>query len=50
MFWDRVFFPLMDEEKQLIAANWANAFAFFDQEKSETLTKFDDKLHWIMSN
>jgi methyltransferase (TIGR00027 family) len=41
---------LMDEEKQLIAANWANAIAFFDQEKSETLTKFDDKLHWVMSN
>lgn len=41
---------LSEEEKQLIAANWANAIAFFDQEKSETLETFDEKLMWVMNN
>ncbi|MCM3117980.1 class I SAM-dependent methyltransferase [Neobacillus sp. MER 74] len=41
---------LNEEEKQLIAANWANAIAFFDQEKSETLETFDGKLMWVMNN
>jgi len=40
---------LRDEEKQLIAANWADAIAFFDQEKSKTLTSFDERLEWIMN-
>ncbi|WHY67314.1 SAM-dependent methyltransferase [Neobacillus sp. SuZ13] len=41
---------LTKEEKQLIAANWAKAIAFFDQEKSETLETFDEKLMWVMNN
>ncbi|PFP17535.1 SAM-dependent methyltransferase [Bacillus sp. AFS073361] len=41
---------LNEEEKQLIATNWANAIAFFDQEKSETLETFDEKLMWVMNN
>lgn len=41
---------LKEEEKQLIAINWANAIAFFDQEKSESLETFDEKLKWVMNN
>ncbi|WML42088.1 SAM-dependent methyltransferase [Neobacillus sp. OS1-2] len=41
---------LRDEEKQLISTNWANAIAFFDPEKSESLTSFDEKLEWVMNN
>ncbi|MBV7508748.1 SAM-dependent methyltransferase [Bacillus sp. sid0103] len=41
---------LKEEEKQLIATNWANAIAFFDQEKSETLESIDEKLQWVMNN
>jgi methyltransferase (TIGR00027 family) len=41
---------LKDVEKQLIATNWANAIAFFDQEKSEALETFDEKLEWVMNN
>jgi methyltransferase (TIGR00027 family) len=41
---------LREDEKQLIATNWANAIAFFDQEKSETLRTFDEKLDWVMNN
>ncbi|WP_144555649.1 class I SAM-dependent methyltransferase [Bacillus sp. X1(2014)] len=41
---------LKEEEKQLISTNWANAIAFFDQEKSETLETFDEKLKWVMNN
>lgn len=40
---------LREEEKQLIAANWANAIAFFDQEKSETSKTFTEKLDWVMN-
>lgn len=41
---------LTKEEKHLIATNWANAIGFFDQEKSETLETFDEKLMWVMNN
>ncbi|MBL4952008.1 class I SAM-dependent methyltransferase [Neobacillus sp. YIM B02564] len=41
---------LLDEEKQLIAANWANAIHFFDQERGETLPTFAEKLEWVMNN
>lgn len=41
---------LKKEEKQMISANWANAIAFFDPEKSETLMTFDEKLEWVMNN
>ncbi|CRK85156.1 class I SAM-dependent methyltransferase [Neobacillus massiliamazoniensis] len=40
---------LREDEKQLIAANWANAIAFFDQEKSEVLKTFAEKLDWVMN-
>lgn len=40
---------LKEEEKQLIAANWANAIAFFDPEKSKHLQTFDEKLDWVMN-
>ncbi|MCM3768062.1 class I SAM-dependent methyltransferase [Neobacillus niacini] len=40
---------LKEEEKQLIASNWANAIAFFDPEKSTTLNSFDEKLDWVMN-
>ena len=41
---------LKEEEKQLIATNWANAIAFYDQKKSDTLRTFDEKLEWVMNN
>jgi methyltransferase (TIGR00027 family) len=41
---------LKEEEKQLIANNWAGSIAFFDQEKSETLKTFAEKLAWVMDN
>ncbi|CAH2714533.1 hypothetical protein BACCIP111895_01705 [Neobacillus rhizosphaerae] len=41
---------LKEEEKQLIASNWANAIAFFDPGKSETLKTFAEKLQWVMNN
>jgi methyltransferase (TIGR00027 family) len=41
---------LKNEEKQLIATNWAKAIAFFDQEKSEALETIDEKLEWVMNN
>lgn len=41
---------LKEEEKQLIATNWANAISFFDQEKSETLKSYDEKQRWVMNN
>lgn len=41
---------LKEEEKQVIATNWANAISFFDQEKSETLKTYDEKLRWVMNN
>ena len=41
---------LQEEEKKLISTNWANAIAFFDQEKSENLVSFDEKLEWVMNN
>ena len=40
---------LTEEEKSLIAANWANACSFFDKEKSETFQKNDEKLEWVMN-
>lgn len=40
---------LHEEEKQLIAVNWANAISFFDKEKSETLKSIDEKLEWVMN-
>lgn len=51
VFNDRVAHSLLrDEEKQFIAANWANAIAFFDPEKSAALKTFDEKLEWVMNN
>ncbi|MFF2448817.1 class I SAM-dependent methyltransferase [Neobacillus sp. NPDC058068] len=51
VFNDRVAHSLLhDEEKQLIAANWANAIAFFDPEKGAALKTFDEKLEWVMNN
>jgi len=41
---------LKEDEKQLIATNWANAIGFFDQEKSRILETFDEKLKWVMNN
>jgi methyltransferase (TIGR00027 family) len=41
---------LKEEEKQLIGTNWANAIAFFDPEKSESLMTLDEKLRWVMNN
>jgi methyltransferase (TIGR00027 family) len=40
---------LREEEKQFIAANWANAIAFFDPEKSNTLKTFAERLDWVMN-
>ncbi len=40
---------LTEEEKELIATNWARAISFFDQEKSETLATFEEKLNWVMN-
>lgn len=40
---------LKDEEKELIASNWANSIAFFDQGKSETMKNQDEKLEWVMN-
>lgn len=39
---------LLEEEKQLIGANWANAIAFFDP--GTKLTAFEEKLAWVMNN
>lgn len=39
---------LRDEEKKLIAGNWANAIAFFNPETS--LKTFEEKLEWVMNN
>ncbi|MEH7352944.1 class I SAM-dependent methyltransferase [Neobacillus drentensis] len=51
IFNDRVAHSLLrDEEKQLISTNWANAIAFFDPEKSESLKTFEEKLEWVMNN
>jgi methyltransferase (TIGR00027 family) len=40
---------LKEEERQLIATNWANAIAFFDPEMGATLQSFDEKLDWVMT-
>lgn len=40
---------LTEEEKRLIAANWANACPFFDKEKNETFKNNDEKLAWVMN-
>ncbi|MBP3041535.1 class I SAM-dependent methyltransferase [Bacillaceae bacterium Marseille-Q3522] len=40
---------LKEEEKKLIAFNWAKACAFFDQKKNETLKNNDEKLAWVMN-
>ena len=51
VFNDRIAHLLLwDEEKQLISANWANAIAFFDPEKNESLKTLDEKLEWVMNN
>ncbi|WP_066070981.1 class I SAM-dependent methyltransferase [Neobacillus soli] len=41
---------LKEEEKRLIAANWADAIAFFDSEKGESKKTFAEKLQWVMNN
>ncbi|MEH7109637.1 class I SAM-dependent methyltransferase [Bacillus sp. JJ1764] len=41
---------LLDEEKELISSNWAQAIAFFNPEKAEQLTSAAEKLKWVMNH